>query len=91
MADILRTHPYSPASAELDHYVENELPLPAVVGSLGVILGAVALGSAALATRRNPRLSVVERCTVAWFSICMGYYLPLLSHGRPAMVGRIAN
>ena len=91
MADILRTHPSSPVSAELDHYVENELPLPSVVGSLGVILGAVALGSAALATRRNPRLSVVEKCTVAWFCICMGYSLLRLSHGRPAPVGRIAD
>lgn len=65
-------HPYSPASAPLPHYVENELPLPVVVGSLAVMLAAVALGSAGLAARLNPRLGLAEKCTVAWFCICMG-------------------
>ncbi|KAL2107249.1 hypothetical protein VUR80DRAFT_5513 [Thermomyces stellatus] len=63
-------HPYSPASAPLPHYVENELPLPVVVGSLAVMLAAVALGSAGLAARLNPRLGLAEKCTVAWFCIC---------------------
>ncbi|MBE3045924.1 hypothetical protein IMZ48_25955 [Candidatus Bathyarchaeota archaeon] len=71
MADMMApSHPYSPASAPLHHYAANELPLAAVVGSLAVMLGVVALGSAGLAARVNPRLGAVERCTVGWFSIC---------------------
>lgn len=71
MAEIQSSHPYSPASAPLPHYAENELPLPVVVGSLAVMLGTVALGSAGLAGRLNPRLGFAEKCIVGWFAICM--------------------
>lgn len=63
-------HPYSPASAPLSHYAENELPLPAVVGSLGMMLGVVAGLSVIWAAKRSPGLAVAELYTVTWFSIC---------------------
>lgn len=72
MAEIQPSHPYSPSSAPLPHYAENELPLPVVVGSLAVMLGSVALGSVGLAARLNSRLGLAEKCIVAWFTICMG-------------------
>ena len=87
MAEIVTpSHPYSPASAPLAHYAPNDLPLVAVVGSLAAMLGFVALGSASLAARTNPRLGAVERCIVGWFSICTGSSLVLLG-----VCGTVAN
>ena len=70
MEDLQPHHPYSPASAPLSHYAENELPLPVVVGSLGLMLSAVAGLSIIWAAKRNPGLALAEKCTVAWFAIC---------------------
>lgn len=76
METIRAHHPYSPSSAPLSHYAENELPLPVVVGSLGMMLSVVAGLSIIWAVKRSPGLALAERCTVAWFAICR----PLFSY-----------
>ncbi|SPO02869.1 related to C-8,7 sterol isomerase [Cephalotrichum gorgonifer] len=70
MEEFHPNHPYSPANALIPHYAENDRPLALVVGSLGVMLATVGLGSAGLAARVNPRLGVDERWIVGWYSIC---------------------
>lgn len=72
--EAIHPHPYSPSSAPLFHYAENELPLPVVVGSLGMMLSAVAGLSIIWAARRSPGLALAEKCTVAWFAICRPFF-----------------
>lgn len=67
---MVPNHPYSPQTAVIPHYRENDKPLYSLIGSLALVLSIVAVGSAGVASRRNPKLSINERLIVSWYSIC---------------------
>ncbi|KAL2164401.1 hypothetical protein VTH06DRAFT_3617 [Thermothelomyces fergusii] len=68
-------HPYFPQDAAIPGYVPNSTPLPAILGSFGLIIGASVSACVALARWHNPALKRWDQLAVAWFALCAFLHL----------------
>lgn len=64
-------HPYFPASAEISGYLANEMSVPALLASFGVLVAVIWSGSYMIIKSYRPKLSTGELLTFLWFVLCM--------------------
>ena len=73
-------HPYHPRTLQLDHYVENDLPLPIVFTYLFAGLALVWGSTLALRSRLHPGLSRLDTACALWFATCASLHLFFEGH-----------